>query len=59
MPHDALPAPSGHALVPGGVSSSSASYKMVKTTAQSPGGNRVRESASYRMINGIVPATQP
>ena len=57
-PHDALPAPSGHAVVPGGITSSSATYRMVKTTAQSPGGNLVRQSAAYRMVGGLIGGTQ-
>jgi hypothetical protein len=57
-PHDAGRAPSGHALVPGGTKSASASYVIVRTAGQSPGGNRVRSSASYKMVGGIVGATQ-
>ena len=57
-PHDAGRAPSGHALVPGGTKSASSSYVIVRTAGQSPGGNRVRSSASYKMVGGIVGATQ-
>jgi hypothetical protein len=59
VPYDALPAPSSHAQVPGGVSASSAHYRMVKTTAQSPGGNGTASSTHFRLVGGIVPATQP
>jgi hypothetical protein len=59
VPHDALPAPSSHALVPGGVSASSQNYKMIKTTSQSPGGNGSASSQHFRLVGGIVPATQP
>jgi hypothetical protein len=55
---DALAAPSGHSLVPGGTSSASASYFMIQSAGQSPGGNTVRKSASYRMVGGLVGATQ-
>jgi hypothetical protein len=57
-PHDAGRAPSGHALVPGGTKSASAGYVIVRTAGQSPGGNRVRSSASYKMVGGLVGATQ-
>jgi hypothetical protein len=58
VPYDALPAPSGRAVVPGGSKASSSSYKMIKTLGQSPGGNRVRTSPSYRMVGGLIGATQ-
>jgi hypothetical protein len=56
--HDALAAPSGHALVPGGTSAESTSYFMIQSAGQSPGGNTVRKSASYKMVGGLVGATQ-
>jgi hypothetical protein len=48
----------GLATVPGGVKASSPSYQLVMTTGQSPGGNRVMSSPSYRMTGGVVGATQ-
>jgi hypothetical protein len=58
VPHDASPSPSSHALVPGGVRGASAGYVIVRTAGQSPGGNRVRGSTSYRMVGGLIGATQ-
>jgi hypothetical protein len=55
--HDASPSPSSHALVPGGVRGASTSYVIVRTVGQSPGGNRVRRSTSYRMVGGLLGAT--
>jgi hypothetical protein len=48
----------GMATVPGGVKAQSASYKMITTTGQSPGGNGSLSSPGYRMNGGVVGATQ-
>lgn len=58
VPVTYTPGPSGNALVPGGTTSSSSKYMVVRTAGQSPGGNRVRESTLYRFIGGVVGSTQ-
>jgi hypothetical protein len=56
--HQAAPSPSSHALVPGGGTASSTSYRLVRTVGQSPGVNRVMESSQYRYVGGLVGSTQ-
>ena len=58
VPVTYIPGPSGNALVPGGTTSSSSKYMVVRTAGQSPGGNSVRESSLYRFIGGVVGSTQ-
>jgi len=43
-------------LVPGGTTSASASYRMVRNA--SPRGGRVMQSTNYRLIRGGVPGLQ-
>ena len=50
--------PTSLGLSAGGVFCSSASYKAILTLGQSPGGNRVLQSANYRMVGGLIGATQ-
>ncbi len=47
----------GGAVVTGGVSATSANYKMVTTTGQSPGGNAKMSSPSYQIRAGVAGAT--
>ncbi|MCA9596696.1 MAG: hypothetical protein KC776_25440 [Myxococcales bacterium] len=49
---------SGMAMLSGGTVMSSTNYKLVLSTGQSPGGNGVMTSTSYRLQGGIVGATQ-
>jgi len=48
----------GQALVSGGTVMTSSSYRLVLTTGQSPGGNGIFTSNSYRLQGGVVGATQ-
>jgi hypothetical protein len=51
------PLPSGNRQVPGGGTASSQTYRMVRTAAPPPGTN-VQESQNYRMVGGLIGATQ-
>ena len=46
------------AFVSGGTVMTSANYRLILTTGESPGGNGVSTSSSYRMNGGLVGATQ-
>lgn len=45
-------------IMSGGQVMSSASYKLILSTGQGPGGNGVMTSSSYRLNGGLVGATQ-
>jgi hypothetical protein len=57
VPMPSRPNPSGFRQVPGGQVSSSPTYRIVGT-APPPPGVRFMESKSYRLVGGIVGATQ-
>jgi hypothetical protein len=46
-------------LVSGGALMSSASYVLVTSTAEGPGGNGLMSSPSYQLRGGLVGTTQP
>jgi len=50
--------PTSLGLSAGGVFCSSANYQAILTLGQSPGGNMVMQSANYRMVGGLIGATQ-
>jgi hypothetical protein len=52
------PTPNSLSLAAGGTTCSSVSYKAILTLGQSPGGNTVLQSTSYRLVGGLVGATQ-
>jgi hypothetical protein len=45
-------------MVSGGTVMTSASYRLILTTGEGPGGNGVMKSQSYRFNGGLVGATQ-
>jgi hypothetical protein len=51
------PLPSGNRQVPGGGTAASETYRMVRSVAPPPG-TQVQESQNYRMVGGLVGATQ-
>ncbi len=55
--HPSQPSPSGSRQVPGGHTAESATYRLVKTTAPPPGAT-IMQSQTYKLIGGIVGATQ-
>lgn len=57
IPMASVPSPSGMKQVPGGVRAQSPSYVLVKTSGQ-PSSGRVMESTRYRLVRGLVGATQ-
>jgi hypothetical protein len=59
VPHQFVPGPYNHALVPGGGYASSSIYKVIVTTGQSPGGgNSVKRSSRFRFVGGLIGSTQ-
>ena len=50
--------PNSLSLAAGATSCSSTNYKAVLTLGQSPGGNMVLQSTSYRLVGGLIGATQ-
>lgn len=57
VPHVAVPAPSGRAIVAGGKRMRSQNFRAVITAGQAPGGNRVMKSTNYKFIGGLVGST--
>jgi hypothetical protein len=52
------PTPTSVGLSAGGITCTSATYKAILTLGQAPGGNTVMRSASYKLIGGLIGATQ-
>ncbi len=49
----------GGAIVAGGTTMKSASYTLITSVGQGPGGNAAMSSSSYQLRAGVVGATQP